>query len=192
MAAPWITPEAAAALVGSTVRIALMVTLEFRSTTVRVWSGAHRISIDGTLWEPVGAFGSVSGLDVGRSPVSEPVTFEMSGVDDGILALAVGETNEVAGRPVSVVARLFDDAWQPVASPLPVWNGVMSRIRIRRTDGDEPQRIIGVECEGIWESRSRQAAGRFNDGDQNSRYPGDKFFRFTSNQSTRPAVWPDF
>lgn len=186
----WISPEQAAALVGSTVRIAMFCTFEFREWTLRTWTGAHRIDIGGVVWES-GVNGAISGLDSQVSGSSEPVSFELSGVDQGVLALAVSGSGDVAGRQVTVVARIFDDQWQPIASPLPVWHGVMSRLRIRRTEGDEPVRTVAVEAEGVWEARSRQAAGRFNDADQNSRHPGDRFFRFVSAQS-RPVVWPDF
>lgn len=188
----WITPEAAAALRGTTVRVAYLVTFEFRSMPLRVWSGVHITVIDGHEYLPAGDLGSISGLDTPRDATSEPVNFELSGVNQSVLAAAVADRGEVAGRPVSVVARLLDDAWQPVGSSIPLWRGVMQRPRIVRSEGEEPVRVVGIEAEGVWEGRSRQAAGRFNDADQNYRYPGDRFFRFASAQAARPAVWPDF
>lgn len=188
----WIDTATAARLVGTTVRIAMFATLEFRSATRRVWGGSHRVVVGGYLWEPIGELGSITGIDAPRGPTSEPVTMELSGVSPEIIAIAVAEADEVAGRSAAVHAQLFDDAWQAVGPMLPLWHGVMSRMRVRRTEGDEPQRVIAVECEGVWEARARQAAGRFNDGDQQWRYPGDRFFRFVSNQAGRPSVWPDY
>lgn len=188
----WISPEQAAGLVGSTVRIATFVEFRFRSAPMYVWSGSYRARIDGVVWDPISVFGPISGLDTPREATSEPVTFTLSGVDQRVAALAVAERSEVSGRPVAVVQRLFDDHLQPVGSALPLWHGLMQRLRIERTDGDNPQRTVSVEAEGVWDSRSRQPAGRYNDGDQNYRFPGDRFFRFVGKQQSRPQVWPDF
>lgn len=188
----WISDEEAARLVGSTVRIGLFVSFFFASKTMRVWSGSSRTRIDGEIWEPLGVLGSISGLDTPRDGSSEPVVFKLSGVDAGVIALAVGERSEVPGKPVSVSMRIFDNTWQPVGSMLPVWHGIMQRLKVDRSDGDNPERSVSVEAEGVWDSRSRQSAGRYNDVDQNYRFPGDKFFRFVSRQQSRPQVWPDF
>lgn len=195
----WIDAETAARLVGSTVRLANYVTMEFRSATIRLWTGAHATRLDGDVYIPVGVFGAISGLDAPIDGTSEPFTLELSGVHDGnpifgvdVLASVAAERTEASGRNAVIRMRLMDDDWQPVGAAVPIRRGVMQRARIVRTDGDTPQRTIGMECEDVWSSRARQAAGRFNDADQNSRYAGDRFFRFVSNQAARPAVWPDF
>lgn len=195
----WIDAETAARLVGSTVRIALFATLEFRSETVRLWGGSSATRVNGHVYMPVGVLGAVEGLDAPTDGTSRPFSLELSGILDGtpifgaaVLAAAAADRAEVAGRPVSILARLFDEEWEPVGAVLPFKRGVMQRVRIVNTGGDEPRRTIGVECEDIFGERSRQAAGRFNDADQNHRFAGDRFFRFVSNQATRRTTWPDF
>jgi hypothetical protein len=191
----FLSSEAAAALVGSTVRMATLVELQFTSATSRLWNGTGRISVASQIWEGIGALGSIDGLEQGRQAQSSKVTMRLSGVSSEVLASALASKTEVQGGLAYVWLQLFDGDWQPVGARIPVFWGIMQRLGITREAASQLSggaRICELEVENGFYGRARPPAGRYTDTDQQSRYPGDKFCRFVPVQRSQIIVWPDY
>lgn len=192
---PFLSAEQAAALVGATVRVAMLTELQFASRTMRVWNGAGIITIAGYDWEGLGDMGSIDGLTQTREPTSSKVTMRLSGVNSEILTLAARSTEDVQGRPAYVWLQLFDGEWQPIGARLPIFAGRMQRITIQRSEASDlsgGERICALEVENVFAARSRPSAGRWTDADQQSRQPGDRFFQFVPAQREQKIIWPIF
>lgn len=191
----FLSSEAAAALVGSTVRMATLVELQFASATSRLWNGSGRISVASHTWEGIGGLGSIDGLEQGRQAASSKVTMRLSGVSAEVLASALASTTEIQGRLAYVWLQLFDDDWQVIGSRIPIFWGVMQRLGISReaaSDLSGGSRICELEVENGFYGRARPAAGRYTDTDQQSRHAGDRFCRFVPLQRSQTIVWPDY
>lgn len=191
---PFITAEQAVRIYSSTVRLCLLVELQFASRTMFLWNGAGRVTLYSSTWEGVGSMGAIDGLMQTREPVSTKVTMSLSGVSQEVLALAKASVSDVQGRAAYVWLQLMDSAWQPVGARLPVFWGIMQRINIKRAEAREDgvDRICELEVENPFYGRSRPSAGRYNDADQQSKYPGDRFFRFIPVQKSQTITWPDY
>lgn len=192
---PFLDAVQSAALVGSTVRMAMLVELQFRSKTKRLWNGAGLVTVADGEWEGVGGFGSIDGLAQVREPVSSKVTLKLSGVSAEVLAIAKASTSDVQGRPAYVWLQLFDAEWQPLGARIPVFWGDMQRINILRSEAGDVSggsRVCEVEVENAFAGRARPSAGRFTDADQQARFPGDRFFRFVPAQRSQVIKWPNY
>lgn len=66
---------------------------------------------------------------------------------------------------------------QPVGSPMALYSGTMQRMAWGAEGPNS--RWIKLECEGVFFRRNQPPRGRWTDGDQKSRYPGDKGFERT-------------
>jgi hypothetical protein len=192
---PFLSSDEITALKASTVRLAMLVELQFASETMRLWNGAGTATIDGADWRGVGGFGSIDGLEQVREPVSSKVTMRLSGVSPEVLALAARSNDDVRGRPAYVWTHLMDGDWQPVGARIPLFWGTMQRINIERSEASEfsgGDRVCALEVENPFAARARPSAGRFTDADQKARFPGDKFCRFVPLQRSQVIVWPDY
>lgn len=190
---PFVTPEQAAAAAESTVRIALLVELQFRSATMRLWDGAGKKTVAGVEWQGVGGFGSVEGLQQLRTTESQKITLKLSGVTADMIALAKASRADVEGRPCYIWTQLFDADWQPVGPRIATYRGLMQRIKLERQgarDLDGGMRACALEVENPFAARARPPNGRYTDADQQSRYPGDTFCSYVPLQQGMTLRWP--
>ncbi|MGD9869315.1 MAG: hypothetical protein AB7U38_15105, partial [Hyphomicrobiales bacterium] len=172
------TPEEAAQLAKSTVRLGTLVTFEFASDTQRVWTGDGPLTVDGETYAGLGELGQIDGLREVRNAESHQVTFSLSGISPDLLPLALSETEDVAGQMASVAMQLFDAELQPIGSPIAVYWGIMQAPRVSRTEATETEgavQTIAIPSENIFVGRHRPRAGRYTDREQQTRYPGDRF-----------------
>lgn len=191
----FVTPEQAAQLATSTVRIATLGELRFASQTLRVWNGAGTITVAGYDWSGLHTWAGFTDIPDIQGTASASVTATLSGVDPLHVALARNNVTDVRGRLALFWLQLFDAEWQPVGARIPLWWGTMQRVVINRTSASEDaggEISVGVEIENPYAGRARSAAGRYTDSDQQHLYPGDRFCRFVSDQASTTLTWPDY
>lgn len=180
------------------VRLDLLVEFRFASETTRVWNGNTALETGGNRYEPMYGFGSVDGLGMSSTTAAQNVTFQLSGLPDAtlnFLAAALNANNEVDQRIVVVSIQLFDEEWQAIGNPAPIWWGFMQPPRITRTEmqGFEGGiQSISMTAENAFFNRSRPAYGRYTDRDQQARSNGDKFFQFVGSLLFKSFNYPDY
>jgi len=192
------TPEQVAEFAKQQVRLDLLVEFRFASETMRVWNGNTALEVGGNTYLPMYGYGSIDGLGMATGTASEAVTFSLSGLPSqalDFLAMALDANNEVDQRIVVISIQLFDDEWQPLGNPAPIWWGFMQPPRIARTEmaGTEGAiQSISMTAENAFFNRSRPAYGKYTDRDQQLRFPGDKFFQFTPHLIQKVFTYPDY
>ena len=94
-------------LAGRTVQAALLGQFDFASETMRLWNGGGVLEAnDGTQWQGLGQWGSVTGLEQAINGQAPEATFTLSGIDADILLLTRDEfEEEVRGRMVRVYVK---------------------------------------------------------------------------------------
>ena len=107
----------------------LCVTTAPLSMTATTPTGTHTFT-------GLGSFAGVSGLKESADTGREMLTMSLSIVDTAMLALALGNVEGYRGRAARLYLQLFDEAFQPVGSPLPSWAGVMDKVVINRRSAD--------------------------------------------------------
>ncbi|WP_252924730.1 hypothetical protein [Aliihoeflea sp. 40Bstr573] len=192
------TTDQLSALSSSTVRLDILVKMEFKSGTVYVWNGNTDLETGGQTWRPMHGRGTIDGIGISSGTVSEAVTLTLSGLPEqqtDLLALALEESPDVAQQSVTIYVQLFGDDWQPIGAPIGIWWGFMQPPRVERSQmqGIEgAQQAVSVVAENAFFNRSRPPYGRYTDRDQQKRYPGDKFFQFMSSLLFKTFVYPDY
>lgn len=196
--AAFFSPEQVAEFAKRQVRLDLLVEFRFASETMRVWNGNTALETGGNTYLPMYGYGSIDGLGMASGTASEAVTFQMSGLPGqalDFLAMALDSNNEVDQRIVVVSLQLFDDEWQPLGVPAPIFWGFMQPPRISRTEMGSTEgaiQSISMTAENAFFNRSRPAYGKYTDRDQQVRFPGDRFFQFTPNLVQKVFTYPDY
>jgi len=192
------TPEQVAEFAKRQVRLDLLVEFRFASETMRVWNGNTALEAGGNTYLPMYGYGSIDGLGMTTGTASEAVTFNMSGLPSqalDFLAMALDANNEVDQRIVVISMQLFDEEWQTLGNPAPIWWGFMQPPRIARTEmggAEGAIQSISMTAENAFFNRSRPAYGKYTDRDQQVRSPGDRFFQFTPKLVNKVFVYPDY
>lgn len=180
----------AAALAGETVRASFLVHFDFATTPMRLWLGDGTLSAGGETWQGLGRLGSISGLQGPRNGSAPMTTFALSGVEPSHVALALGSSGEVKGRPVIVFLQVFDAAWQTLDQPYAVYSGVLDQIRVKAQG--PTSRVIEVTAEGLFARRSLPPFGYLTDRDQQRLYPGDRGLELVPTMANKSIAWPMF
>jgi hypothetical protein len=193
------TDEQIATLSATTVQCTFVVKFAFASSTIYAWNGNYSLTIGANTYQPMYGMGAIDGLGYSADGSSESVTLTLSGLpeQDGtdFLAAALDGTDEVSQRVVTISLALFDDDWQPVGAPLPLFYGFMQPPKVTRTPATQTEgsvQTITVAAENIFFNRAKPPYGRNNDRDQQARSPGDKIFGFVASLVNKTVTYPDY
>lgn len=158
--------------------------LDVEPEPVRLWLGFGDIRPGADIYDPAGALyrglGELKDAPASKqllNGTAERVEFTLSGVSEGVLALAAGDdADAVKGRAVTVGFALMDDRWALIAGIH--WTGfyVADYIGGQQAvaDGDSvPVRTVTLSCGTRFTGRRRAPYGYLTNQDQQGRFPGD-------------------
>jgi hypothetical protein len=196
--AEFFTADQLSLLSATTVRCDLVCKFEFASSTEWAWNGNTDLIVGGNTYKPMRGYGRIDGLGLAAGTLSEVVTMTLDGLPDmplDFLAKALADTEEVDQRIVTIGLQLFNNEWQPVGSPIPLFRGftqppVISRTPMEGAEG--ATQTVTITAENVFYGRSRPPHGRNTDRDQQARSPGDKFFGFVASLLSKVIRYPDF
>lgn len=184
-----------AALGGRTVRSSFLVLFDFTTQPMRIWTGAGKITAGGYDWSGLGVLGSISGLEQAVNGEAPETTFVLSGINSEIMSLARDEwADEGKDRLVKVLLQFHNEANDlPLTlydQPYSIWAG---RMQTPRFELQGPtSRKITVSAESLFSLRSRPSFSQYTEGDQKSRFAGDRGFEFVPSLVNKVVTWPDF
>lgn len=192
------TPDQLALLSATTVRVDTLCKFDFTSGAKYAWNGNTELTVDGNTYLPMKGYGRIEGLGLAGGTLSEAVTLSLDGLPNqplDFLGSALSETSEVDQRMLTISLQLFDEDWQTIGVPIPVFLGFMqppsvTRSPMQGTEGGVQS--ITLAAENIFFGRSRPPYGRNTDRDQQARSPGDKFFGFVASLVAKIIKYPDF
>ncbi len=162
----------AAQMANRTVRVSILVHMDFLSGPVRAWPGTGAIVSGGHTWQGVTA--ELVSVDPGtpsKDGAAEPFAVGVSGVDPDFLAKVVAAENEAIGRRISLYLQFFDADWQVLDGPVSLRRGRMTGFSF--SGAGKGTRSIVVQAEGALIARGRPPLTYLSDAEQQFRYPGD-------------------
>lgn len=189
------TSDQLAALSGGVVHVDLLIRLQFRDSAAYLWNGNTDLYVAGQTWKAMHGTGSIDGISFAGNEQSESVTFQLSGLNEQILAAAIEETPQVTQQLVTVLMMNFDSEWQPVGSPIGIWWGFMQPPKVSRTaiaGAEGSVQAITMSAENAFFNRSRPPHGRCTDRDQRRRSADDGFFKFVPTLKFKSFGYPLF
>jgi len=145
----------------------LFVQIQFRSTTVYIWSGIGTVSWNSQTWQGLGSLLSLSPLENAPTIQARGISIKLSALDSSLLPPAISDFQ--AGLPVTVYFTVNSGGtW--LTPPIIAWTG--------RTD--QPTFDIGPEkteinlaCENRLLDMNIPSDRRHTTEDQQALYPGD-------------------
>lgn len=186
---------AASARLAAGVRgVAWLVDMDFTSGSLHFTTGPVQVVANGFTYTAVGTLVSLGAVQESADSGPDSLSVTLSVTNSAMFAAAMGDPAIYRGRSMSVWLQLFDDAWQPVGSPVLRYRGYMDKLNIERSvapnEGGEALGHITMKCSRAGMSRARRAEGlRLTDSQQQSRFPGDTGFRYVRTLIEKPSLW---
>lgn len=171
------------AVTSDLVRLCRLFYADFESGPIYLHDGQGTLTWDGNDYRGVGNYGGISQVEEDSEQSASQVSFYLSGIDPTMISIALGEHYQ--GREViSYIAFLNADA-QIILDPVIEFRGRMDNMDI--TLG----RMATIELRAVDERADwdRPRIGRWNNADQQARYPGDKGFEFAEETNNKEIQW---
>ena len=180
-----LTGAMSTALAAGHVVAVYLVDLQFTSGTQRVNTGGTPIVWNGNTYLGAGRLAIVETIRETVSGEAVGLKLGLSSIPATLLPLALSE--HVQGRPAEIrLALLNESTRQVIADPSLEFRGLIDAPTINE-DGQSAQISITVENRA---ANPRPRPFRFNDATQQSRYPGDGFFKSVARMVEAEIVWP--
>ena len=109
--------------------------------------------------------------------------FRSSGIPPSYLSIALGD--DYQGRDVKIYTGLLDEGHQLIADPALVFQGRMDYMSIAMAE----TATIAITAENHLANWNRPRVRRFNDKDQQDKYPGDLGLEFVEQMVEAEIVW---
>jgi len=171
------------AIAAEVVRPAFFVYLDLPSGAVRVNSTIYSITYDGNAYTGVGDLGSINAVTEATDFSSPGLDLTLSGLNPTLISAAYDDHYQ--GRQVSVYLG-FLNSEHALVDAFELFTG---RIDYMQVDAGEETVTITVRCENELVDWERPKIARYNDADQQSRYPGDLGLEYVPLMVEREIVW---
>lgn len=157
--------------------------LSFASGYVRAHTGVGDIIFNGNTFLGVGAYGGISGVREGSNLEAEKITATLTGVDPAFISLALNE--QYQGRSASFWIGFLNAAGQLIANPVLVFGGRIDTMNIQLGNkGTVTVSVINKLAD--W---AKPKVRRYNDADQQARFPGDLGLQYVERAAERTLFW---
>ncbi|WP_367394521.1 hypothetical protein [Cupriavidus sp. Agwp_2] len=153
------------------------------SQPLRVCSAGYDIDWNGATWVGLGTLGSIEPIQEQASLEAIGVRLTLSGVPTDLIAITLGE--QYQGRPCQIWFVPLREDLQLAGQPVRIFSGRMDTMD---TEVGETATIT-VSAESRMVSWDKARSRRFNNEDQQSRYPGDRGFEFVPQMVSKELVW---
>lgn len=175
-----------AALAANEVVLATLVKLDFPSGTVALNSSNYTLVWNGVTYLAAAGLGDVSPINDGPSEVAG-ANLQLLRVDSAYMGLALDSSDQVQGSPVTISTAILDKTTHQVLHVETDWVGKADTMN---TSEDGEHGVINVTAEGKAVDLLRGNPLLYNDADQQSLVPGDRYYEYVESQSDKSVVWP--
>lgn len=174
--------NAVAAVTASHVPYLYFVQLDF-SQPLRVCSAGYNVDWNGYTWLGIGMLGGIEPIQEQASLEAIGVNLTLAGVPADLIAITLGE--QYQGKPCQIWFAPLRDDLQLAVQPMRIFAGRMDTMGTEVGD----TATITLSAESRMVSWDKARVRRFNNEDQQSRYPGDRGFEFVAQMVEKQLVW---
>lgn len=179
-----IDASTATAAAAETIHPVLFAKLEFDGGDVLVHSELGDLAFGGDTYTGIGRLGSIGTAEEVSDLSRTPITLTLSGIPGDVVGIVFNEHYQ--GRRATIYLGYLDlTSRQLVADPTILYRGRMDVADLE--EGKTFAVTIAVESRlAAWD---KPLVRRYNDADQQARYPGDTGLRFVEQAADKPVVW---
>lgn len=179
-----LTADMLTAIADGIVRPHKLLEADFDGGMTYFTTAPYDIAWDGNTYLGKGEFLSVDRIEEREQLSAYGLRLSLSGIPSSLVTEAMGA--QFQGRSLIVRQALFDAAHQVVADPMIAWSGFMDTMSVELTS---EAATITLTATHRLHDMDRPRGGRYNDGDQQARFAGDKYFEFLEELQFTPLVW---
>lgn len=151
--------------------------MDFATNPQNWWLGYGPLSVGDVTYQGTGDAIKISAMQLGYGTSAGMIRFTVDNASPQMLAASDNQEAEVNARRCQVFYQLFstiesgDNHYgRLVGDPISMFVGQMKNMT---TTSTAETRQIELECYGRMSSQGKPPFGRWTDGDQQARYPGD-------------------
>jgi len=172
----------AAAVQAGHVPYLFFVQLDF-SAPLRVCSSGYDIAWNGQTWMGLGALGGLEPIEEQASLEATGVRLTLTGVPVDMVAISL--TEQYQGRACQIWFAPLREDLQLVVQPIRLFSGRMDTMDTEVGD----TATITLTAESRMVSWDKARVRRYNNEDQQSRYPGDRGFEYVAQMVEKNLLW---
>jgi hypothetical protein len=170
-----IDAAADAALNRAEVHAALLITLDFASGPMRMFTGLGRLVWAGNTYTGAGDLVGISTIEETSELRSTVTTLTLSGVPTSLVGMAQAANEAWQNRSATLHLATFDETGRAFdGEPTQLLAGRMDQLTY--TEGDTASFALSIESRLVDLERAR--VRRYTDEDQQAEYPDDKVFEY--------------
>lgn len=170
------------AVVASHVPYVYFVQMEF-SSALRVCSAGYDMDWNGATWLGLGSLGSIEPIQEQASLEAIGVRLTLTGVPTDLISITLGE--QYQGKACQIWFAPLSADLRLVSQPVRLFSGRMDTMD---TEVGETSTIT-VSAESRMVAWDKPRARRYNNEDQQSRFPGDRGFEFVAQMVEKSLIW---
>lgn len=160
------------------------VKLEFDDGPVCLHTQLGTLSFGGDEYTGAGDIGAISTMEEDSELSRSTLTLSLSGLPGDIISVVLNE--QYQGRNATVfLGYLNPDTMQLVDTPLIVYRG---RMDTASTEQGETL-SVGLSVESRFAAWDRPLVRRYNNADQQARYPGDRGLEYVEQTAEKQLIW---
>lgn len=171
-----------AAVNGPHVPYLYFVQLDF-STPLRVCSAGYDMVWNGQTWLGLGALGGLEPIEEQAGTEAIGVRLTLTGVPTSMIAISLAE--QYQGRACQIWFAPLREDLRLVVQPIRLFSGRMDTMGTEVGD----TATITLSAESRMVSWDKPRVRRYNNEDQQSRYPGDRGFEYVSQMVEKQLLW---
>jgi hypothetical protein len=153
------------------IRPVLFLQIQFSSGQGYVWSGIGTINWNGQQWIGVGTLGTISAIEESSEISAVDVTFSLAGIDNDLIAKALGEVRQ--GYPAKLWVGCLGDNDNVLIDPLQIYAG---RVDVPTIEEGAATSTVSITVENRLIDLNRSRERRYTNQDQQIDHPGDLGF----------------
>jgi len=179
-----ITTTTIAAAAAKTIHPVLFAKLQLDSGNILVHTELGNITFGGDTYLGIGSFGGISPADEVSDLSRTPISLTLSGIPNTITAIVLGQYYQ--GRRATIYLGYLDLTTNTlVDTPAILYRGLIDTADIQQ---DKSCTVtLSVESRfAVWETPLTR---RYNNADQQTRFPGDRGLEFTEQTTDKPIFW---
>lgn len=162
-----------------------LLTVVFDDETVRACDLFTGVRYAGNDYPALGDLLGFDNLSETLEDQVPAVRVSLSGVTQQWSARVLGKP--FRGRRITLLAAMFDTAWQVVVNPVPKLDGIMNNVSLR-SDPDRGSSVLVIEATNGSQPPGQRSGRHCNHDEQQLWFAGDGLFKH-SQDATRPLMW---
>jgi hypothetical protein len=179
-----ITSTTLAAATAPTIHPILFVKAEFDGGDVNIHSELGDIAFDGDTYTGVGILGSISTADEVSDLSQSQINLTLSGLPLDLISILFNE--QYQGRPATLYLGYLDLTTRLlVDAPTILYKGLIDTADFQQDKNFAITLSVGNRF-AAWDNPQVR---RYNNADQQSRYPGDTGLQYTEQTTNKTIIW---